>query len=97
MCEKIGKIYYRKHFKVLHLLSSVISKYFDFFKHHYNVKGVQYIVKGKINMKGSVRKRKVTYQVGKVSYSDLNIKNSSNFGVARTDTGVLGIFFLVAF
>jgi len=97
MCEKIGKIYYKKHFKVLNFINSVVNKYFKFFKHYYKIKGIQYIVKGKINMKGSVRKRKVIYQVGKVSYSDISVKNSSNFGIARTDTGALGIFFLIAF
>jgi len=97
MCDKIGKIYYKKHFKVLNFINLIINKYFTFFRHYYQVKGVQYIVKGKINMKGSVRKRKVIYQVGKVSYSDQGIKNSSNFGIARTDTGALGIFFLIAF
>lgn len=97
MCEKIGKIFYKKHFKILNFISSLIRKNFKFFQKLYQIKGVQYIVKGKINMKGSVRKRKSTFQIGEVSYSDTSILNCNNFNIARTDTGALGIFFLVSY
>lgn len=97
MCSKLSKIYYKKHFKVLNFISLVFNTYFKFFKSYYQIKGIQYVVKGKINMKGSVRKRKVIYQTGKVSYTDLSIRNSNNFGIARTDTGAIGVFFLIAF
>ena len=97
LCNKISKIYYRKHFKVLNFINLILNTYFKFFKNYYQIKGIQYIAKGKINMKGSVRKRKIIYQVGKVSYTDLSIRNSSNFAIARTDTGAIGIFFLIAF
>lgn len=97
LCSKLSKIYYKKHFKVLNFISLVFNTYFKFFKSYYQIKGIQYVVKGKINMKGSVRKRKVIYQTGKVSYTDLSIRNSNNFGIARTDTGAIGVFFLIAF
>lgn len=97
LCNKISKINFKKHFKVLNFVNLILNTYFSFFKNHYNIKGLQYVVKGKINSKGSVRKRKVRFQLGKVSYTSLDIRNSNNFGIARTDTGAIGIFFLISF
>jgi hypothetical protein len=96
LTQKLSKIKVYQHILLLNLVSALIKKIFPFSVSNMGILGVQLIVKGKINKKGSVRKKKFSLSMGKTRYSNVNIKKSYNYGISPTETGVLGVFFLLA-
>jgi hypothetical protein len=66
--------------------------YLFFYKFkNYNVKGIKFLIKGKLGVIGNARKRLYRVKFGKISNFTLNYKVSFNLTLIKTFTGVMGL------
>jgi hypothetical protein len=95
--NKMGYVYFRNHWKFIYFLNLFFKKYFSFFSTYYGLKGIQYKFKGKINAKGSVRKKSLRFNLGVNNYCNAALRSNFFKSVVRTDTGVISFFCLISF
>ncbi|MEK7412783.1 MAG: hypothetical protein AAB263_05660, partial [Planctomycetota bacterium] len=86
-----------KHKKILYIIRSLFKFLIVFNNFKTNVLGFNFLIKGKIGLAGSVKRKKFYIKFLPRSVSTKNIKISYNKDVIRTESGVLGIFFIIVY
>lgn len=88
--------FYKNHRKLLVMLRYIFKTSINLF-YFFNVLGVLFRIKGKIGLGGNSKKRRIKLIFHKLKLNNKNIKLCYNNTITRTDSGVLGVNFLLTY
>lgn len=90
------KLELRKHKKIVKIIQSTLQKYEFFFKLT-GVTGFYFDIRGKLGVSGNAKKRHYAFSVGLISSTQKSLKLKFCQTTIRTDTGVMGVNFLISY
>jgi len=97
MIRTMERIYFKNHKKFLYFLKILLTKYFLNLLYFFNCEGFYFDIRGKIGVTGNAKKRHYSFSLGKFSFTTKKNKISVAKNVLRTNTGVLGVTFILLF
>ncbi len=97
MIKTMERIYFKNHKKFLYFLKILLTRYFINLLYFFNCEGFHFDIRGKIGVTGNAKKRHYSFSLGKFSFTTKKNKISVAKNVLRTNTGVLGVTFILLF
>ena len=91
------KIQFKFHKRFLKQLNFFFFRFFKTFKKKFKIKGFYLDVRGKLSVSGNAKKRHFFLKFGKLSKSLKNLKFFHNQNQINTETGVLGITYILTY
>lgn len=88
--------FYKNHRKLLVMLRYIFKTSINLF-YFFNILGILFRIKGKIGLGGNSKKRRTKLIFHKLKLNNKNIKLCYSNTIIRTDSGVLGVNFLLTY
>lgn len=90
-------LYYKNHKKFLMFLKNIIFFLFKYLNVFLNIKGLKFLLKGKIALGGNSKKKKFDLKIGQFSLTKKNSFINFNKDFIKTVSGTLGFSFFIFF
>ena len=91
------KIEFNKHKNFLKVFKFILLKYSFFFCSTTHILGFRFDIRGKIGVTGNAKKRNLAFRFGSNGFSKKQHRLELKQGLVSTETGVLGLTFILAF
>jgi hypothetical protein len=91
------KIYYKNHKKFLVFLKNFFFFLFKYLSVYFEVKGLKFLLKGKISLGGNSKKKKFGLKLGNFSLTKKSSNINFNKDYIKTISGTLGFYFFIFF
>lgn len=88
---------FKKHKRIIRFYKKIISYLFFIFNKHYGLKGVYFLINGKIGVGGDSKTRGWTFRFGSLKLSSKTRKCSYSMFRVKTKTGVLGAKLVISY
>jgi len=91
------KITLLNHKKFILFFEKFISRNWLIISQLYNITGFFFKIKGKINLLGNAKKKKMFFKLGKLNLSNKNLKLDSKLNIVKTHSGTLGFIIILSY
>jgi hypothetical protein len=90
-------LYYKNHKKFLVFLKNIFFFLFKYLNSFFNIKGLKFLIKGKISLGGNSKKKKFNLKMGNFSLTSKNSFINYEKDFIKTISGTLGYSFFIFF
>lgn len=93
----MAKIKFKKHKQFINFFKMLLIKNELFFLKQNKIIGFKFDIRGKVGVTGNAKKRHVFCSIGSTSFSEKKHRLDYKQGLVYTDTGVLGLTFILVY